>query len=377
MLKSRIRKWIFLIVGISLLPALSLAYGGFTISSDLSPERAKLLKEDIEFLYSLPAMNDSNGFLELSQMKMIDGPNLHNWFVNRIRYFVSQGVNLELLYGQTGQPYVYDNQNAISVLQKEAMNRIEENVVLASNLGSGLYLLGKQRRTLGTFTINGRTRPILSPRIGVVTLTDAYFDQQYLPNPNPSANVSRLYRLSMLFHESRHSDGNGLGTGFLHEVCPVGHPYAGEKACDKMENGSYGMEARFDKVLSKNCKGCKPSEVEELRMMSLDNFSRIIVSSSATNKLARLQQTLSAYRFILNLCKSKAVEDEECSAGKIKETLARYAEARYSLERLVRNEGDAKVSRPIVDPKPEGFFEEHSVEQTKLLMGEIPPAQAQ
>jgi hypothetical protein len=344
-------------------------YGGFTFSSDLSPERVRLLKDDLDFLYALPELKDSTDFLKLSGMTDLSGPNFHNWILNRIQFFVSDLIELNVLFGFTSQAYKYENQNQLPDLPPaSAQNRIEQNVVLADNVSSAAYLSGKLNKFLNLATINGNSVPILSPRVGIMRLSESYFDKSLQPLIDPQAPVSRIVRLSTLFHEARHSDGHGKNVTFPHVQCPEGHAYANEAACDRMENGSYGLEARFDKVMAKNCVDCKPGEIEVLRMLAIDNFSRLILPPAATARLASLQSAISNYKFIMDLCRSSKIKDPECSAEIMKERNQKYLDTRAQLDYMVRTGNSGKVVRPTEDPKPEGFFQEQNLEQSRALM---------
>ncbi len=371
MQKIKNKLWVLLALGFTLSqkPAFATesAYGGFIFSTQFSTENIQLLKDDIDFAYLLPEMRDSNNFKKLSEIKTIDGPNIHNWLLNRIRYFVPEQVDFEILFGLTGQSYKYRTSNVLSALDRNGTRRTEKTTVLATNLGGAFYLYGRQNKTLGTATINGKTKPILSPRIGVVQLGDAYFEKENIPNLDPKATINRFYRLSTLFHEARHSDGNGPSTGFLHVNCPKGHAYEGERACDKLENGAYGLEARFDRMLSKNCHQCSVADIEILRVMALDNFSRLILPTSSQDKAQRLRHALSTYSYILSLCET-VKDDESCSRNKIKENTQKYAEIRNQLEQLIRNGEGVSFTRAMGDSRPEGFFEELNLMQTRKLM---------
>jgi len=343
------------------------SYGGFIFSNQISAEHIQLIKEDVNFVYSLPTMRDSNNFQKFSEIKVINGPHLHNWLVNRIRYFVPEQIDFEIFFGLTGQNYKYRVHSELSTLYKRGAQRSDQMTVLATNLGGALYLYGRQNKNLGTATINGKTKPILSPRIGVIQLADAYFSKDYIPNPNPKAAISRFYRLSTLLHEARHSDGNGEATGFLHVMCPKGHAYEDERACDKYENGAYGLEARFDRLLSKNCPQCSISEVEVLRVMSLDNFSRLILPATAQGKVERLRHALSTYGYILKLCETTK-DEASCSPKKMKENAQKHAEIRNQIEEFLRSGDGVKNQRTIGDSRPEGFYEELSIEQSRKFM---------
>lgn len=343
------------------------SYGGFIFSNQIPADHIELIKEDINFAYSLPTMRDSNNFQLFSEMKVINGPHIHNWLVNRIRYFIPEQIDFETFFGLTGQDYKYLTPPSLPTLYRRGAQRSDVVTVLATNLGGALYLYGRQNKNLGTVTINGKTKPILSPRIGVIQLGDAYFSSDYSLSLDLKSVINRFYRLSTLLHEARHSDGNGQSTGFLHVKCPKGHAYEDERACDKYKNGAYGLEARFNRVLSKNCRQCSVSEIEVLRVMSLDNLSRLILPTTDQDKVKHLRHALSTFEYILKLCETTK-DEASCSPKKMKENTQKHAEIRNQIEELFRNRKGAKPQRTVGDSRPEGFFEEFSIEQTREFM---------
>jgi hypothetical protein len=351
-------------------------YGGFTFSKGMAPEQVNLVMDDIKLLYMLPVMKDSNNFQKLADLKALSGPGYHNWILNRIHYFVSWEENLDSLYYLGRQPYLYPNADLLPNLRGKSLSKYGDydddssgdEGPLAANLGGSLYIRGKAAKTLGTATINGKTMPVLSPRIGIMAIEENYFNRDFLPDPNPFAKISRLYRLSTLFHEARHSDGHGVETGFLHVVCPKGHAFEGKLACDRVENGSYGLEARFDKVLSANCTDCTPAEKEALRLMSLENFSRLLVSPLAASRVVKLQQLLATYKYILKTCEPAAGESRSvCDQQTITTTTQQYNSVRNQIDATFRLAREKNL-RPMVDATPEGFFQELDLEQSQALM---------
>ncbi|MBC7370687.1 MAG: hypothetical protein H7326_03925, partial [Bdellovibrionaceae bacterium] len=237
--------------------------------------------------------------------------------------------------------------------------------VIATNIGGSLYIIGKREKTLGMATVNGKTLPVLSPRVGIVQVPDSFFSSD---NQKPAKLIDRLLRITTIFHEARHSDGNGTSLGFLHEVCPVGHMLEGKLACDKMENGSYGVEARFQRVLSRNCAKCSNEDLEVLRLMSLQNFGRLILPPQANARAAKVREEMDANRHILQICKTIVGEQDKCSADFIKETKQKYVDTRAQLDYLLRAGNSSKPLRPMVNARPEGFFQEMTIEESGLYM---------
>jgi len=345
------------------------SYGGFTFSSDIPKDRVILLKEDIDFLYQLPVMSDSYGLQQMTEMKAVSGPDLHHWILNRLRIFIPEEVDPGRLFALTTQSYDYQNVGLLPKVIRKSINSTTSGAgVLASNVGGLLYIKGKLNRTLGMATVNGKTFPILSPRVGIIQIANSYFENGGLPESEPKSMINRLLRIGTLFHEARHSDGNGTSLGFLHELCPQGHPLAGVHACDKIENGSYGLEARLHRVISRNCAKCTSEEVEVLRLMSLEYFGRLVLSPPVAIKAEKFRQELNTYKHILQLCKSLEGREDQCPATLVKQTNHKYNETRIQLDYFLRTGNGSKPSRPIKDAQAEGFFQDLTLEETKSFM---------
>ena len=148
-----------------------------------------------------------------------------------------------------------------------------------SNLSSALFLTGKESGTQVAF-INipgiGRVKAP-SVRVGITKVGAGLF----LPvdrskQGKNTSYASSLYRLSIMMHEARHSDGNGRSVGFKHAVCPKGHDFEGYTSCDRNLNGPYTLGAVFLKSVLANCESCSEKEKENLRLRALDSLGRVI-----------------------------------------------------------------------------------------------------
>ncbi|HVJ65827.1 MAG TPA: hypothetical protein VM901_11265 [Bdellovibrionota bacterium] len=89
-----------------------------------------------------------------------------------------------------------------------------------------------------------------------------------------------MYRISVMLHEARHSDGNYfVDGGFVHGICPEGHPFAG-KDCDVMSNGPYSVAAdilaQFHKACGLNKISCTGAEMRVLEGLALASNARVL-----------------------------------------------------------------------------------------------------
>jgi hypothetical protein len=157
-----------------------------------------------------------------------------------------------------------------------------------SNVGAAIYLSGKSSNLPLLLRVPGVGRiPVTSPRVGVIQVGSGLFPELSSGSSSgsddssgfglaPSSQARRASRLGTLFHEARHSDGNGKSLGFAHAICPVGHDYEGFNACDRNVNGPYLVGAMLTYHLRNNCSGCSSREQEVLALETLDGLSRII-----------------------------------------------------------------------------------------------------
>ncbi len=199
---------------------------------------------------------------------------LLGWLKERVSYLLDEGFSskdLVILYSD----YSYGD---ISVKPGSGDSSV---MLLAINLGSAIYSVGKNFSKLIGVPFNGRVISVDSPRTGVVQLAGGLKMMQQL---NFGELVNSFVRLETLFHEGRHSDGHGANLGFHHVICPdyLG-AYAGSLACDVAVNGSYAVGAAVLNEFAKNCKGseCDSRSLEIMRLLVADSKSRLLSPSLA------------------------------------------------------------------------------------------------
>ena len=83
-----------------------------------------------------------------------------------------------------------------------------------------------------------------------------------------------LLRLSVLFHEARHSDGNGQYAAFPHATCASGD-YQGLAACEENLNGPYAVQAILLRYFYSGCTNCTDTEKQGLLLALSDFQSRL------------------------------------------------------------------------------------------------------
>ncbi|RYZ62221.1 MAG: hypothetical protein EOP09_19030 [Proteobacteria bacterium] len=227
---------------------------------------------------------------KLYELNEVNAATLGLWLRDRITYvFPDDGNPLDFAFIVPNEKRVY--QLSIDTSSAEG--------VAASNIGSGLYSLYLDQKTRGVdgllVKFNETYLPFLSPRTGVMQIGPNFFDNtDSLDTLDDKARgfrtIKSLYRLSVLFHEARHSDGNkaSRSLSFSHILCPsdgtVGPEYEGLPACDDEANGAYNVGGQIISGLQGVCDGvCSTREITILESIQLDVLSRITVDDVDAN----------------------------------------------------------------------------------------------
>lgn len=118
---------------------------------------------------------------------------------------------------------------------------------------------------------------VTTPRVGILMIGPAILNPSLSPNPHqPTAISNSFHRAKTLFHEARHSDGNGYRIGFQHETCPAYHTYEGDYACDDNSNGPYTIGALTLSYMIAVCgSDCSYYETYAMQLTVADNLDRV------------------------------------------------------------------------------------------------------
>ncbi|MBC7428983.1 MAG: hypothetical protein H7336_10250 [Bacteriovorax sp.] len=266
------------------------------IKSDL---RAKI-ERDMDALDNLKFKPTAEvGSLKVMGLETLNAQTASKWLNERVNYVIEENALsvLKLLIKKTIQveregvsfpnagvlPYSLDPKNKASTL----FNAAGEGVVVMSNIGSGLYMAGKNENKVYALKVSRgllkkATKVVIeSPRAGIIQIGEGLFMKEItINNENPASIANSINRLGTFFHEAKHSDGNGSSLGFAHSLCPAGHDYAGAYACDESVNGPYTVGAIMMKEMLKSCNDtCTPKEKEILKIVILDSESRIMLTT--------------------------------------------------------------------------------------------------
>lgn len=156
-------------------------------------------------------------------------------------------------------------------------NASDTNVVtVMTNIGGAVYLTGKLLKTVFSLPVAGQTVAVTSPRVGIIKVDPGLFNNSKTSQFSRESYASRLVRLGVLFHESRHSDGNGENASFPHAMCNSGD-FSGYYACESNLNGPYMVQAVMLKHFYTVCRNfnCSWSELSALQLAAADAASRL------------------------------------------------------------------------------------------------------
>jgi hypothetical protein len=93
-----------------------------------------------------------------------------------------------------------------------------------------------------SLTINSRKIVEIAPEMGILQFTKNPREIRLNQEKEAGALVNRIYRLGLIFHDARHSDGKAEERGIPHVACPKDHPYQNLLLCDKYVDGSFAVE---------------------------------------------------------------------------------------------------------------------------------------
>jgi hypothetical protein len=289
--------------------------GNITVASDVPAAESKILASDLAYLRTMkPQAIDAQLQQLLGTQSGLTEAYMELWLTNRVQYIISDKTNLESSIVLVTPNYAFPNpgllptqitnelpqkpattaDTAAADPQKPAADPAQGSggVTVMLNIGGGLYMMGKATGNLVGITIPGAgVVPLTSPRVGVLQIGEGMFQplMKDVGVPDVNSRAYTLFHLGTLFHEARHSDGNGKSLGFAHSLCPIDHDLAGLAGCDNSTNGAYTVDAAVIRNLTASCKDCTPADKEALKLEVIDSFSRVLKQSPSNEKLGILQ----------------------------------------------------------------------------------------
>lgn len=332
-------------------------FGGIDFHSSVPQDQIDYLKTDLTYLYKTPVSQSDPEFLKMIQLKVGDGPQMHNWVLNRARYIVGETYDLTknvIVDRAEGMRFKFPTTPLPSItdsIQKKKTKSDIKNIM--SNMGTVVYLAGKQNSSLLGINFDNKIIFAKSPRIGVLKIGEGLFAQKFLFNKNPKASVNSLSRLGTLFHESRHSDGSGASTGFIHANCPSGHAYVGHAACDLSSNGPYTIGALALRHLLLNCTTCSLPETTAIEAAIADSFGRILGAKKIQEN--QIYSSIAAYQSLIQFYQ-KQLELPGADKEKIKKEIDSFSREVALLEEKLVNLAKVSSAPETWDPSPEGTW---------------------
>lgn len=250
----------------SLPKAMSLKY-----DISVPSNQEKLLEQSLRVLSTLKFQDEKTQSSQLIDQRDFSNASLVGFLNKRAKLIVGQYFSLFSV------KIAKDNYNYFPISVAELGISFEEEGVAATtimdNLGAAVYIHGKKEEELYRIPTSHGDFDVKSPRVGLLRIGPGLFNEFTVPNSTQNAWANDLLRLSVLFHEARHSDGHDENLAFQHEKCRGGD-YHGLPACDKCKNGPYALQSVLLGKMIETCSQCTEKEKEILRLFSADLASR-------------------------------------------------------------------------------------------------------
>jgi len=271
------------------------------LSKRISKQNAAQITKDLNRLKEIKfSIYPEPRIKEVMGISLLNSDHALDWLHERVNYIIEEDAlkSTSLLFGRRiflAQDNVeFPNQNIIPYSMGSTQEFLEsenenQGHVVMSNMGGALYLGGKQNNQIIGLKISRGflhfpiRAEVTSPRVGIIQIGEGLFSPDLTINlENPDALSNSIFRLGTFFHEARHSDGNGKSLIFAHATCPAGHDYEGAAACDDNLNGPYTVGTLMINEMRKTCtdETCSARENEVLKMIIIDNASRILTTTS-------------------------------------------------------------------------------------------------
>jgi hypothetical protein len=265
------------------------------VTSTVSADKIKRLQLDLNYLKSLQFNHADPEMISLMELQSATPESLLGWMEDRVHFIIDESLDLpSSVYASSGY-YFYANPGVFPLLETPTQQASEQSIdadakstgkvmTVMSNVGGTIYLSGKASGQLLMLNIPGiGLAEVRSPRVGILKVGPGLFAKIFAdPSLSPDSKPYITMRLATLFHEARHSDGNGESLSFLHAACPSG-TYAGYLACDRNLNGPYQIQTKFINSLISACTDCTAGDLQAMRVLAADTASRQIAVSPDPN----------------------------------------------------------------------------------------------
>lgn len=338
-------------------------FAGIHLDSSIPSFQAKIIKEDLTYLHNNSIKDIDSQFKSMIEVPKIDGAHLYNWVYNRVKFIIGEDYQLRgrNLVSQKGHRF------PATPIPPSVLNRTNQyaGTIIMSNVGAELYLLGKLDNILKGIKLDNKSVFAPSPRVGILQVGEGHFLERLLINKNLNSEANKIKRLGTIIHEARHSDGHSEHIGFIHNKCPEGHSLGGFAACEASSNGPYSLEAVAMKTFLLNCRTCSVEDKTKIQTAIADAFGRVIVRSHVKTE-AQLRQEMASYLPVIDFYIGYIAANPKLGATYVKELERLKSKVKECEEQLKELKAPIKPQR--LDPRPEGPFEEVSVEKSSNLM---------
>jgi hypothetical protein len=245
---------------------------GITFDSSVPDDQKNLLQGDLALVEGLNFLNVSYEDLSRIGLNDMSAPALASFISQRTKMIVGESFDYSSQANIVAANYPYN-----PVLLADSRLADSNVVTVMSNIGASLFLAGQQSNYLLSVNVCGESVTVNSPRVGILKIGAGLFNNSKTQNLPIDSLGSRLVRLGTLFHESRHSDGNGSNAAFPHAQCPSGD-FAGYYACEANLNGPYNLQAMMLTHFYQVCaqQGCSQNELSALQLAAADAASRLL-----------------------------------------------------------------------------------------------------
>jgi len=272
------------------------------LAKTIKPELRQKIERDLNVIENFKFAGKANpATLKTMNLFTLNAASATDWLNQRVNYIISEKAlsvfNLlvkRVIYVERKDvdfpnadiiPYSMDKDIQKNLVEIQDGLNAEEGFTVMSNIGSALYLGGKNERQVYGMKVSrgflhkSERVAVTSPRAGIIQIGEGLFAPELTVNKdNEGALANSIFRLGTFFHEARHSDGNGKSLGFMHTICPVGHDYEGQAACDENLNGPYTVGALMMAEMAKSCddQTCSEKDMQTLKLLVLDSANRIL-----------------------------------------------------------------------------------------------------
>lgn len=246
------------------------------------PEGAQLLlQRDFAAIEKLDFADPDPELVKVMELREASRAELTRWLGVRLGYLIAEDEELVPVFGpMAAYPFADELPDAGGDSGFGA--QLEMN-----NDGVELYARAKKRKRKVSVELPGvGVLDIDSPRIGLLRIGPALFSPEYFYRRDrfaiaPDSRLASFKRISILFHEARHTDGHGRSLGFSHALCPDGHALKGVYACDRSLNGAYAVGALMAGAMLESCRDCDAREREVMSVLASDSWDRVLVNEGA------------------------------------------------------------------------------------------------